>query len=284
MATVPNFGSFVLTVSSAWVPAFRDAALQQKPMLLHTLLTKATESNSGFDKVMKIRPYFRILSLMVAQFAPACVSLLSSPLEAAVPLDSTAFLEKLLEKAVQSLSAGTIRPVYQVLSGLGPSYLDDLASDVLARFQDQLDEVLKTFDPNDPFGTLLCLAVLAMFATRSNGRTGRNIPANGLPFTNGAVLMELTDDCCPARKYFVGKKAPTTFNLAVFRVISACSANSGLGLDGALETLRLSERIISALGSDDRRAWIAGNIGRAKKLYEKILRPDIDSSLQCAVH
>jgi len=190
----------------------------------------------------------------------------------------------LLEKAVQSQSAETIRPVYQVLSGFGPSYLDDLASDVLARFQKQLDEVLKRFDSNDPFGTLLCLAVLAMFASRSKERTGESIPANNLHFTSGAVLMEPTDDFSPARKYFVGKRALTTFNLAVFRVISVCSVNSDLRLDGALETLRLSQDIINALCSDDKKVWIANNIGRAKKLYEKILRPDIDSSLQCAVH
>lgn len=201
-----------------------------------------------------------------------------------MPLRSTAFLEQSLERAVQSLSAKTIRPVYQVLSGLGPSYLDDLASDVLARFHDQLNEVLKTFDPNDPFGTLLCLAVLAILASRSNSGTRRRIPANDLLITSGTVLMEPVDEFCPARKYFVGKRATTTINLAVFRVVSACSANSDLGLDGALETLRLSKCIINALGSDDRKAWLAGNIGRAKKLYEKILRPDIDSSLQCAVH
>lgn len=176
-----------------------------------------------------------------------------------------------------------MRPIYQVLSGLGTSYLDDLPSGVLARFQNQLDEVLKRLDPNDPFGTLLCLAVLAKFASRSNGRTGGKIPASTLPSASDAVLIEPADDFHLARKYFVGKRASTTFNLAVFRVISACSVNSDLSLDGALETLRLSEDIINALRGDDKKAWIASNTGRAKKLYEKILRPDIDSSLQCAV-
>ena len=35
----------------AFIPSFRNAALQQKPMLLETLLTNAIESKSGFDKV-----------------------------------------------------------------------------------------------------------------------------------------------------------------------------------------------------------------------------------------
>lgn len=220
---------------------------------------------------------------MIFQFAPACVSLLSAPLEAAVPSNSPAFLERLLDKAVHSLSPETIRPVYQVLSGLGSSYLDDLAPDVLACFQVQLAEVLKKLDPNDPFGTPLCLAVLAKFASRSDGQTGENSPENRLPFVSDAVLIDPADNFLPARKYFNGKRALTTFNLAIFRVISACSANSGLSLDGALETLRLAEGIINAFCSDDRRAWTANNIGRAKKLYEKILRPDIDSELRCAV-
>ena len=35
----------------AYIPAFRDAVLQQKPMLLDTLIRKAIESDSAFDKV-----------------------------------------------------------------------------------------------------------------------------------------------------------------------------------------------------------------------------------------
>jgi len=44
--------SLVLTKLLACIPSFRDAVLQQKPMLLDTLLARAIESDSAFDKVI----------------------------------------------------------------------------------------------------------------------------------------------------------------------------------------------------------------------------------------
>ena len=35
----------------ASIPSFRNAALQQKPVLLETLIINAIDSESGFDKV-----------------------------------------------------------------------------------------------------------------------------------------------------------------------------------------------------------------------------------------
>lgn len=154
---------------------------------------------------------------------------------------------------------------------------------MLARFQDQLVEVLRKLDVNDPFGPLLCLAVLAKFSARYDCQMREVDPPQDLLLAGDAVLIEPKDNFFPARRYFKGKKAPTTLNLAVFRVINACSTNSGLTLGGALETLRLSEEVVNAFCSEDKKAWIAKNIGRPKKLYEKILRPDINSRLQCAV-
>lgn len=52
VSTGYNIAIAMLTSPSAGVPAFRNAVLQQKPMLLYTLLTRATESDSAFEKVM----------------------------------------------------------------------------------------------------------------------------------------------------------------------------------------------------------------------------------------
>lgn len=188
-----------------------------------------------------------------------------------------------MERALQSPSANRLRPVYQALSGLGPGYLNELALDVsvLARFHGRLDEVLRKVDSND---SLLCLAVLANFASIFNGRTGCSNDPQQMPFDSHDVPKDPSHVFLPSRRYFVGKRVHTTLSLAVLGVIGVCSANSGVDLDGALETLRLSQEIVQALCHEDIKTCIAEKTGRAmKKLYEKMLRPDIDLSLQVAV-
>lgn len=188
--------------------------------------------------------------------------MLSAALTVAVPSNVPIFLESLLEKAVQSRSPEAIRSVNQTLSGLGTSYLDKLAPDSLARFQSHLTELLTKLDMDDPFANLLCLAVLAKFASRPCGPP---------------------DNFAPARKYFVGKRAQKTFDLAILKVINACSRSSILSSTGALETLALSEEIVGALSSDEKKSRVGKNSGMTRNLYAKILRPDIDKSLQAAV-
>lgn len=204
-------------------------------------------------------------------------------METAIPFSVLLFLEKLLGKALQAPSPDRLRPVYQALSGLGPDYLNELALDVsvLARFQGRLDEVLRKIDPND---SLLCLAVLAKLASRFNVRTGGGIDPEQMSFDSHDVPKDPSHAFLPSRKYFDGKRGYKTLTIAVLRVISVCSANNRVGLDGALETLRLSQEIVEALCRDDVKTWLVEKTGRPmKKLYEKILRPDIDSSLQVAV-
>ena len=98
-------------------------------------------------------------------------------------------------------------------------------------------------------------------------------------------FIEPMDNFFSARKFFIDKRAPKTLQFAVLNVINACSPNSILSLNEALETLTLAEEIVDAVGSDDKRSWIkiGKNLGTAKNLYGKIPRPDIDTSLQCAV-
>lgn len=188
-----------------------------------------------------------------------------------------------MEKALQAPSPDRLRPVYQALSGLGPDYLNELALDVsvLARFQGRLDEVLRKIDPND---SLLCLALLAKFASRFSVGTGGSIEPEQMPLDSHGVPKDPSHVILPSRKYFVGKRGCKTLTIAVLGVISVCSANSIVGLDGALENLRLSQEIVEAVCRDDVKTWLVEKTGRPmKKLYEKILRPDIDSSLQVAV-
>ena len=204
--------------------------------------------------------------------------MLSTPSEIALPSNALNLLENLFVRAVQSLSCKDIRSVYRALSGPERSHLDDLAPHILARFQGSLSDLLAKLDVNDPFANLLCLAVLAKFASLPCNASAKSSMA-----MEDSVLNEPVEDrFSPARKYFTGKRAQTTLNLAVLKVINACSPKSELKLNEAMETLNLSREIIDAVRSDDKQFWMSKNQLKAKKLYEKIVRPGIHKSLQCA--
>ena len=269
-----------LILPQAQVLAFRDATLRQKPVLLHSLLTRALASDQMFDKASK---YSQILqySLITIQFAPVCVSMLSTALAVAVPVSVRFFLEKLIDKTIQSRSSEAIKSVHQIISGLGPSYLDDLSADVIARFQDHLTGMLSKLDMNDTFSNLLCLAILAKFASRSPDWSTKN-SLTSKP-SNITIFPRQTNESSAARKYFIDNRAPKTFDLAVLKAINACSHNSNLRHSEALEILMLSGEIISMVSLEDRRIRIDKNRGMIKNLHGKILRPDIDANLQSAV-
>lgn len=210
--------------------------------------------------------------------------MLSSPLNVAIPANMPVFLERLLERAVQSPTCGNIRYVHRVLSGLGSNYLDDLPPNTLTRFQNILSELLAKSNINDPFASLLCLAVLAKFAARPCDALAKGLSASkGLPTMEGTILTEPFNIFSPARKFFFGVKTQKTLNLVVLKVIKAFSRNSSLKLSEALQTSSLSQEIIDAVCTDDKQCWMIKNQAKMRNLYEKILRPEIDVSLQCAV-
>ena len=215
---------------------------------------------------------------MKAQLAPTCVSMLSTPLKSALPSNTLTLLEQLCTRAVQSLSCNDIRSVYRALSGLETCHLDDLAPHILARFQGSLNDLLAKLDINDPFANLLCLAILAKFAS-----SPCKASAKGSITMEESLQSDLGEDrFSPARKYFTGKRAQTTLSLAVLKVINACSPKSELKLSEAMETLTLSLGILDAINSEDKVSWMSKNQLKTKKLYEKIDRPAINKNLQCA--
>ena len=204
--------------------------------------------------------------------------MLSTPLSLATPSKAFRFFEMLLEKAVNSKSPEAIRNVHRALTGLGTSYLDDIVPDSVIRFQDHLIELLAQLDMNDPFANLLCLAVLAKFASRPQRLTSE--AGDRLLTAQDAI----TTDCySPARKYFVGKRAFKTLDLTILKVINACSRNSSLSIQEAEETLTLAGQVVETLDSQDKRIRLEKNSQMLRNLFGKILRSDIDTTLQVRV-
>ena len=221
--------------------------------------------------------------LIEEQYSATCVCLLSHPVDIAIPSKFPDLLMQLVDKAVRSLSPETIRPIYQVLSAMGSSYLDILSFDVIARLQDRLVEVLTKLNMDDRSGDLLCLGVLAKFASRPCNSSDLHIP-NIQSSSIGRSSMTVVDRYVSARKLFEDKRAPKTLDLAVIRAITACSESCALSETDISESLKLSGEIVEAFDCREKQAWVAKNGGKVKKLHQKILRADIVPEIQCEVH
>src|SRR5579862_7931165 len=64
------------------------------------------------------------------------------------------------------------------------------------------------------------------------------------------------------------QRAPKTIELVVFQVISACSSNSSLSGDEALENVQLATVIMDAIEPSLKDAWVKANGRVMRKLYE----------------
>lgn len=188
---------------------------------------------------------------------------------------------KCIEKAVQSLSPETIRPVYLLLSGVESSYLDILPFDILSNLQSQMIQVLRKIDPDDHMASLLCLAVLAKFSSRPWDIEMSRPSIQSSP--NVEMGPESADRFLPARKLFSSRRAPKTLDLAVIKSITACSQSCQLSTPEIVETLRLSREIVEAFDKKEKSSWLAGNVGKTRKLCEKSLRPELGATVQCEV-
>ena len=232
-------------------------------MLLETLFNNAIDSNPGFD-----------------QYAAICVELLSTPLEVAIPSKAPVFFMKCLERAVQSLSSETIRPVYLLSSGLESSYLDILPFDILSRLQSQIIRVLSKIDSDDHLASLLCLAVLAKLTSRPEDKD--NCQANSKSPPHEETGPDSADRFLPARKFLLSRVSKT-LDLIVIKAITACSQSCKLNTLEIVESLKLSREIVNAFDSKERKHWLAGNVRKVNKLHEKVLRSGIEAKVQCEV-
>lgn len=218
--------------------------------------------------------------LIEEQYAATCVALLSTPLESAMPSKAIIFLTTCLEKAVQSLSSETIRPVYLLLSGVESSCLDILPFDILSSLQSQMIRVLTYIDSNDHLASLLCLAILAKFSSQP-GVMEKSQP-NGICSTNEEERSESADRFQPARKFF-SSRVPKTLDLVVIKAIRACSQSCQMSTHEVIESLKLSREIVDAFENKERARWLAGNVMKTNKLHEKVFRSGLEAKVHCEV-
>ena len=208
--------------------------------------------------------------------------MLSMPLPGALSSSLPKFLGMLLSKAIDSRSPESIKPIFQVISGLGYGHIDDLPLSLVTRFQEQLTEILAKHDTKDPLPGPLCLGVLAIFASIRNDEKDYTNVSNKMQVTDHEDVAQL-ERYAIARKFFTTKRAHKTLDVTIFKAIDVCSGSSMLSHDQGLEILEICISIIDAVSTHDKKAWVAKNPMRAEKFLEKIARPEIDRNLQCLV-
>ena len=187
---------------------------------------------------------------------------------------------KCLDRAVQSLSSDSIRPVYLLLSGVESSYLDILPFDILYDLQSQMKRVLTSVDSDDHLASLLCLAVLAKLSSRP-AVTEESQP-NVHTSLDDPVRPESADRFLPARNFF-SSRVSKTLDLVVIKAITACSQSCQLSTHEVVESLKLSREIVNAFNKKERNDWLAGNIKKVNKLHDKVFTDGIKPGVQCEV-
>ncbi|MCJ1473448.1 hypothetical protein MMC13_002099 [Lambiella insularis] len=243
--------------------SIRDAFLRFNPSILPWLLEKADVAAGDAA-------------------TEASVSILSSPLpfDYAVPAVLAAFVLQLSERAVGSSSAETLRPLHAVLKGMKADIMEFLPPKELRDLQDQLIELLRNFD--DHAVNLLSLAILATLCSNLVFyHAGDNVASSQECQSNVEVVGNQQRGVCEsARKFFNAKRARKTLDLVVLRASWSCSGN--LGPSDAISSLGLIEDILDAIENEEKVDWVQQNMGKVKKLHEKVRRSDIDRSIRNA--
>lgn len=165
-----------------------------------------------------------------------------------------------------------------------------MPTDLLIGLQEHLLKILRALDAADHSANLLCLAILAKIASTEL------TPLETLerPLWSDKILSPDTSpsneqipglvvSCSPAKHFFTAKRASKTLDLVVLKVILACSGSCSLPSSEIIESLKISEEIVNAVGKDEKRIWMSKNSIKCRKLHEKILRPEIDAGVRCAV-
>ena len=206
--------------------------------------------------------------------------LLSQPLPAGIGTPSTLlpFFSRLLDAAIESPSAVTIKPVYSLLTCRQSTLIELLPSKTLRNFQERLLQVLKRADEQSV--NLLCLGVFARLAA---GRRSRTITGNGGFAATDVDASSTATGLEPIDQFFNEKRAFKTIQLVVLRVILACSESSKVSVKDGLETLALAIEISDAVETVTKMSWLVANQATMQKLYEKICRPALPAELQSLV-
>jgi len=249
----------------------RDALLKLEPSLLNDLAVQATRADGLHTK-----------------YAVAAVAMLSHPLPDSCTLPAvvqTLFVH-LVDRAAESPSAVTVKPLHALLQGTTTFLLGILPNEMLCRFEEQLIGILynssrRSNQEADQLLTLRCLAIMRLVAT---GADDQLMLTNS--FYETQELLASTQTTSPRwsapgmRKFFTTPdNAPKTIKLLVLQSIMACQTTS-VTIDERRETLHLANDLVAAVPGEVRDAWCSSNAAVVQKLQQKAVSCEANGSLR----
>lgn len=165
-----------------------------------------------------------------------------------------------------------------------------MPADLVIRLQENLLRMLRAFEITDHSANLVCLAILAKLASTEPTclqTSDRLLWSDNIPSPDASPLNEpiskLLGSSGSAKQFFTSKRAGKTLDLVVLKAILVCSCSCVLPSSEIIESLKISEEIVDAVGKEEQRTWMLNNSIKIRKLIGKILRPDIDVGIRCAV-
>lgn len=201
----------------------------------------------------------------------------------AIPATISPFLTVLLGKASAKPSAGAIRPIYKILSGVGSHLLDALPSNVVAEMQETFKKILHAIREKENTAELFCLAVLALISSEPSPVLSPDSESPPPHTTRSTRSDKHSESRLAARSYFASKRASQTLGIVVLKAAVACSKSCKLSVPQVIESLHLSTVVIQAIDFADRSSWTANDKHASKKLIEKVLACDQQPEIRCAV-
>lgn len=209
--------------------------------------------------------------------------MLSRPLpeDIAIPAGLPAFVLQLLDDAVQDVSAGSLRPLYLTIKGVGASLIGVLPPGKLTHLQEELIKILRKLDHS---ASLHCLAI---FATLCADKQCEPVAEDASSSQESDSYMrsastQARDIYQPARQFFGSKKASKTLDLVILRAIQLCSSASKIGPAQPIETLQLARQIFEAVEPAAKAIWVQKNAAKIRKLNDKVRPSEVDVGVRLA--
>jgi hypothetical protein len=127
---------------------------------------------------------------------------------------------------------------------------------------------------------LFCLAILAKLSAETlwNLAPNGSLSSQASDGPKNPVSPSLSNLYCAARKFFTGKRGSKTLDLVVLQVILLCSG--GKCDPQSHESLLLAKEVVEVFDINERTSWVDKSSDRILKLYEKIIRPEIDARIR----
>lgn len=213
------------------------------------------------------------------EISAACIALLSHPLANGILLPDSAqtFFLRLVERAVSSSNAETLRAVYNLLEGACQGLLGILPIATLTAFVEDVFKILRGItNVTEPLH-LVCLGILRTVVGFEND-PARSVERVG-PSLTGPIRHFPKHSLESANAYFTGAKASKTLQLVALQVMWAYKIEDPSQADATQQLLEMAINIVGSIEESSRAEWSKTNAPVLRKITEKIIKnklsPDV---------